>query len=89
MKKTDQSPVYAIPSKRKPKPITLPKVQTKKYELEPFLDEREYQYILDIIHSMSLVIERNPKSFSSLDEQSIRDHFLLQLNRQCRGEGTR
>ena len=88
MKKTDQSPVYAIPSKRKPKPITLPKVQTEKYELEPFLDEREYQYILDIIHSMSLVIERNPKSFSSLDEQSIRDHFLLQLNGHYEGGAT-
>jgi hypothetical protein len=34
---------------------------------------------------MSLVIERNPASFASLDEESIRDHFLLQLNGHYEG----
>jgi hypothetical protein len=37
---------------------------------------------------MSLVIERNPASFASLDEESIRDHFLLQLNGHYEGGAT-
>jgi hypothetical protein len=34
---------------------------------------------------MSLVIERNPSSFAVLDEEAIRDHFLLQLNGHYEG----
>jgi hypothetical protein len=52
------------------------------------LDEKEYQHILEILRSMSLVIERNPTSFASLDEESIRDHFLLQLNGHYEGGAT-
>ena len=37
---------------------------------------------------MSLVIERNPASFASLDEEAIRDHFLLQLNGHYEGGAT-
>lgn len=88
IKKTDNPPAYAIPAKRKQIPTSLPKVQTEKFEREPFLDEKEYQNILDILHSMSLVIERNPKSFSSLNEESIRDHFLIQLNGHYEGGAT-
>jgi hypothetical protein len=32
------------------------------------------------MRSLSLVVERNPASFATLDEESIRDHILLQLN---------
>jgi hypothetical protein len=88
IQKTDEPPIYAIPTQRKPKPISMPKVATEKYEPEPILEEKEYQYILDILHSMSLVIERNPKSFSSMNEESIRDHFLLQLNGHYEGGAT-
>ena len=37
---------------------------------------------------MSLVIERNPSSFASLDEEAIRDHFLIQLNGHYEGGAT-
>ncbi len=37
---------------------------------------------------MSLVIERSPSSFASLDEEAIRDHFLLQLNGHYEGSAT-
>jgi len=31
---------------------------------------------------MALVMERSPKAFSEMDEESIRQHFLVQLNGQ-------
>ena len=40
------------------------------------------------MRSMSLVIERNPVTFSSLREEAIRDHFLLQLNGYYEGSAT-
>ena len=34
------------------------------------------------------VIERSPNSFASLDEESIRTHFLIQLNGHYEGSAT-
>lgn len=88
MKRANSSPTFSVPAKRRVRPAKRPSVQTGAYEPEPVLDEKEYQHILEILRSMSLVIERNPGSFSSLDEESIRDHFLLQLNGHYEGGAT-
>jgi hypothetical protein len=88
VKRVGEEPTFAIPAKRRTKPSTLPPVTTGKYEPEPVLEEKEYQHILEIMRSMSLVIERNPSSFASLDEEAIRDHFLLQLNGHYEGGAT-
>ena len=88
IKRVGEEPTFAIPAKRRTKPSTLPSVATGKYEPEPVLEEKEYQYILEILRSMSLVIERNPSSFASLDEEAIRDHFLIQLNGHYEGGAT-
>ena len=37
---------------------------------------------------MAFVMERNPQSFATLDEEAIRDHFLVPLNAQFSGEAT-
>jgi hypothetical protein len=88
MKKVDREPAFAIPIERRESPARSPKVATGEYKLEPFLDEEEYKYILEVLKSMSLVIERNPVSFASLDENAIRDHFLIQLNGHYKGTAT-
>lgn len=88
IKRVGAEPTFTIPTKRRTKPSSLPQVVTGKYEPEPVLEEKEYQHILEILKSMSLVIERNPSSFASLDEESIRDHFLLQLNGHYEGGAT-
>ena len=88
MKRRDTEPTFAIPAKRRESPAKRPTVATGKYEPEPILDEKEYQHILEVLKSMSLVIERNPSSFASLDEEAIRDHFLLQLNGHYEGSAT-
>lgn len=88
MKRTEQPPSFAVPMQRRPTPVTQPKVATGKYEPEPILAREEYDYILSVMRSMSLVIERNPASFGDLDEEAIRDHFLLQLNGHYQGGAT-
>lgn len=88
IKRSDTSPAYAIPAKRAPSPRSLPPVDTKPYEPEPFLRVEEYEHILGVLKSMGLVIERNPQSFITLNEEAIRTHFLLQLNGHYEGGAT-
>jgi hypothetical protein len=88
IKRKDTEPTFTIPAKRRERPAKRPTVATGKYEPEPVLDEKEYQHILEVLRSMSLVIERSPSSFASLDEEAIRDHFLLQLNGHYEGTAT-
>jgi hypothetical protein len=55
---------------------------------EPVLSQDNYERILGILQSMSVYIERNPTTFAALDEEGIRDHFLLQLNGHFKGGAT-
>ncbi len=85
VKRKGEAPAFALPVKRREQPTHRPTVAAGKYEPEPFLDEKEYEHILGIVRSMSLVIERDPDAFATLDEESIRTHFLLQLNGHYEG----
>lgn len=82
------SQTFTIPTKRLPSPVTRPAVPTEKFAPEPVLDEKEFVHILQVLKSMALVMERSPGAFSSLDEESIRTHFLLQLNGHYEGSAT-
>ena len=88
VKRRGEPPTFAIPAKRRRPPSTLPSVATERYAPEPVLEEQEYEHILEIIRSMSVVIERSPSSFATLNEETIRDHFLLQLNGHYEGGAT-
>lgn len=50
--------------------------------------EEEYDQILDVLRSMALVMERTPGAFETLEEESIRTHFLVQLNGRYKGRAT-
>jgi len=88
IKKRDKPLTYTLPTKRRQIPIKRPKVSKESYKPEPTLDESEYMYILSVLRSMSLVIERNPQDFATLNEEAIRTHFLLQLNGHYEGGAT-
>jgi hypothetical protein len=88
MKRRDQPLTFTAPTKRRESPVRRPRVTTEAYKPEPVLEEAEYQHILAVMRSMSLVIERNPAQFASLDEETIRTHFLLQLNGHYEGSAT-
>jgi len=85
-KRSDSIWTYSIPVKRKKINIELPKVKSEKFEPEPTLAMETYEEILKIIENMALVMERSPTTFSKMSEESLRDHFLVQLNGQFEGE---
>jgi len=88
IKRRDEPLTYTVPTKRRVSPSNRPKVPTDQYKPEPVLEEKEYQHILKVMRSMSLVIERNPGAFVTIDEETIRTHFLLQLNGHYEGGAT-
>jgi hypothetical protein len=88
MKRRDEPLTFILPTKRRRSPVERPQISIEPYKAEPMLDESEYQHILNVLHSMSMVIERNPDVFASLDEEAIRTHFLLQLNGHYEGGAT-
>lgn len=88
MKKRDEPATYLAPIQRRKLPVARPSPATGTYAPEPELAAHEYEHILKVIRSLSLVVERNPTSFASLDEESIRDHILLQLNGHYEGSAT-
>jgi hypothetical protein len=88
MKRRGEPLTFTAPLKRRPSPLGRPRVTTEPFKPEPVLEEEEYQYILNVMRSMSLVIERSPEAFATLDEEDIRTHFLLQLNGHYEGNAT-
>ena len=79
---------FVVPTKRHKSPVLRPSVPKGKFTPEPTLEQGEYEHILGVLKSMSLVIERSPSSFASLDEEAIRTHFLIQLNGHYEGSAT-
>ena len=77
-----------FPIKRKKIKIIRPEITLGHAEPESVLDETIYEDILGIVFDMSIVMERNPKTFSKLKEEEIRDFFLLILNSHFEGKAT-
>lgn len=85
-KRSDAYWTYSIPIKPKKIKIKLPRAKTEKFKPEPTLAMEIYEDILKTLENMALVMERSPRSFSRMDEKTLRDHFLVQLNAQYEGE---
>jgi hypothetical protein len=78
---------YAPPEvKRRIKP-SLPPQSTQPFTPEPALTSDEYEHIL-VLENMALVMEQSPSAFNSIDEESLRSHFLVQLNGHYQGQAT-
>jgi hypothetical protein len=68
-----------------------PKLQaspTTPFKPEPALEEAHYKRILDVIDNMTVVMERSPTAFAEMDEENIRQHYLVQLNGHFEGQAT-
>jgi hypothetical protein len=60
-------------------------VATEEFKPEPVMGEEDYQNILSIMKNMTFVMERSPSVFSKMPEETLRDHYLVQLNGQYEG----
>jgi len=83
----DTPKTYAAPVTRR-KIITTSPATTTPFAPEPVLDQANYEAILGIIDSMAHVMERSPTAFTTMGEESLRQHFLVQLNGHFEGQAT-
>lgn len=83
-----ESRTYAAPEVRRKLTPLLPPASSNPYKPEPTLGNPDYEHILSVIQNMVHVMERSPSAFTSMDEESIRSHFLVQLNGHYEGQAT-
>lgn len=79
---------YIAPEVRRKITPRLPSASSLPYKPEPILDESDYEHVLEVIENMAQVMERSPSAFSTIDEESLRSHFLVQLNGHYEGQAT-
>lgn len=84
--RSDAPKTYVAPVTRK-NVIQRPATSAP-FKPEPTMDKAIYDEILDIMHSMTLVMERSPNSFAKMGEEDIRQQFLVQLNGRFEGAAT-
>lgn len=79
---------YPAPDVRRKVTPVLPPASSKPYKPEPELPLDEFEHIIEVIQSMAQVIERSPAEFASMKEETLRSHFLVQLNGHYEGQAT-
>jgi hypothetical protein len=89
VRRRDDAPgTYAIPTVRKKAVPALPPASTAPFAPEPVWAMEQYEQALKIMQDMTLVMERSPDAFKTMDEEALRQHFLVQLNGQFEGKAT-
>ena len=86
--RADSPQTYTAPNVRRKVSPTPPPASSAPYRPEPSLTDQDYSHILDVIQNMAHVMERSPLAFSSMDEEALRTHFLVQLNGHYEGQAT-
>jgi hypothetical protein len=87
-RREDAPKTYAIPTVRKKAAPSLPPASSAPFAPEPTWAMEQYEDALKIMQNMALVMERSPEAFKAMDEEAIRQHFLMQLNGQFEGKAT-
>lgn len=84
------SETYAAPQVRRKICPATPKPSTSRapYTPEPTLTVEDYEHILTVLENMVSVMEQSPGAFREIDEESLRTHFLVQLNGHYVGDAT-
>lgn len=87
-RRADAPTTYAVPTTRRNSAPSLPPATTAQFQPEPTWVMDQYEQALKIMQDMALVMERSPEAFKSMDEEALRQHFLVQLNGQFEGKAT-
>lgn len=87
-RRNDAPNTYAVPTVRRNAKPVLPPATSARFEPEPVWAMEQYEQALKIMQDMALVMERSPAAFRSMDEEALRQHFLVQLNGQFEGRAT-
>lgn len=87
-RREDASRSYAAPDVRRKIVPEPPQASTEPYRPQPELTTKDYENILSIIERMVGVMEFSPHDFAQMGEETLRSHFLVQLNAQYEGQAT-
>lgn len=87
-RRNDAPQTYAVPTTRRAVTPTLPPATTAQFKPEPVWAVEQYEHALKVMQDMALVMERSPDAFSSMNEEALRQHFLVQLNGQFEGKAS-
>lgn len=87
-RRNDAPQTYAIPISRTKAAPALPPASAAPYTPEPAWAMEQYEQALKIMQDMTLVMERSPDAFKTMNEEALRQHFLVQLNGQFEGKAT-
>lgn len=67
-------------------PARRPPGGTKPFAPEPVLSDEDFERVLDVVQSLTRVMERSPSAFVRATEETLRDHVLVQLNGHFEGK---
>jgi hypothetical protein len=87
-RREDAPQTYVIPTVRRKVAPSLPPATSAQFEPEPTWAMDQYEDALKIVQNMTHVMERSPEAFKSMDEEALRQSFLMQLNGQFEGKAT-
>nr|WP_314524462.1 hypothetical protein [uncultured Pseudomonas sp.] len=87
-RREDAPRTYAIPTTRRKVTPILPPATLSQFEPEPAWAKEQYEQALKIVQDMALVMERSPQAFKTMNEEALRQHFLVQRNGQFEGRAT-
>lgn len=87
-RREDAPRTYAIPTLRRKAAPALPPASDAPFAPEPAWAMEQYEQAIKIMQDMALVMERSPEAFKAMDEEALRQHFLVQLNGQFEGKAT-
>jgi len=79
---------FVAPTVRRKVRAAQPTPSAVAFRPEPALSDQDYEHILGVIQSMTLVLERSPSAFKNMGEEDLRQHFLVQLNGHYEGSAT-
>ncbi len=85
-----QSETFAAPNVRRQirTAAPMPPASRLPFKPEPTLPNDDYEHILSVLGNMVGVMEQSPGAFRAIDEESLRTHFLVQLNGHYTGDAT-
>jgi len=86
--RTDVPSTFAVPTTVKGEIAPRPSASSGAFAPEPTLDDATYQSILNVIQDTGRVFERLPSVYIGKDEESLRDHLILQLEPRFEGSTT-
>jgi hypothetical protein len=86
--RSDAPQTYSLPSVKRKILASPPPASTAPFVPEPALDDQTYEHILTVLGNMVRVMEQSPEAFSTMGEQDLRTHFLVQLNGQFEGRAS-